>query len=357
MSRIGKVLERISAAGLDGLLLMKDANIRYVSGFTGSESYLLLSLEKKVFITDSRYTEQAEQECPDFEVVRYQNPHCSLEETIKEKTLEMGIKKLGFEKDYVTYEIYENISQALDETVLVPVLGIVEGVRSVKEEKEIALVQKAAQIADQAFNVIIGLIKPGITEQELETELEYILKKQGASGPSFPSIVAGGPRSSLPHAIPSQRVIQKGDFVLFDFGARFEGYCSDMTRTVVVGEPSVKQQEIYQIVKKAQESALNAVQPGIKGRDLDGVARKVIEDAGYGDLFGHGLGHGVGLEIHEEPSVSVKSEKILEPGNIITIEPGIYLPDWGGVRIEDTVVVREEGCEVLTEFTKELLVV
>ncbi|MGI6065907.1 MAG: M24 family metallopeptidase [Bacillota bacterium] len=353
MGRIEKVLERISAAELDGLLLMKDANIRYVSGFTGSESYLLLSAEKKVFITDSRYTEQAKLECPGFEIIQYH----SLEETIKEKTWEMGIKKLGFEKDYVTYEVYEKISQVLEETEPVPILGIVEGVRSVKEEREIALVKKAAQIADQAFKVIIELVKPGITEQELEMELEYELKKQGASGPSFPSIVAGGPRSSLPHAVPSSRVIEKGDFVLFDFGACFEGYCSDMTRTVVVGEPSVKQQEIYQIVQKAQESALNAVQPGIKGKDLDMVARKVIEDAGYASFFGHGLGHGVGLEIHEEPSVSVKSEKVLEPGNIITIEPGIYLPDWGGVRIEDTVVVREKGCEILTGFTKELLVV
>ncbi|MEL7563860.1 MAG: Xaa-Pro peptidase family protein [Dehalobacterium sp.] len=354
-TRIDKVLKVMEDHEVDALFLMRKANIRYVSGFTGTDSYVVLAKHARIFITDSRYTEQAEQECPEFEIYQHRNGS-TLEDTVAQICWKFRIKKLGFEQDFITFEIYDKINNALDEIEFIPTSGIVENVRAVKGSSEIKLIERAAQIADDAFTDILGFIKPGITEMDIERELEYLIKKKGALSVSFPTIVASGPRSSLPHAIPTDRKIQRGDFITLDFGALYEGYCSDMTRTVVMGEPSAKQKEIYQIVREAQEAGVKAVRAGVRGIDGDKFARDVIEKAGYGEYFGHGLGHGIGLEIHEEPNLNKRNEKMLCAGSVVTVEPGIYLPHWGGVRIEDSVVVTADGCEILTHSSKDLIV-
>ncbi len=355
MNRLEKLGKRIKVEDLDGIFLIKDSNIRYITGFTGSDSYAVISEISRGFITDSRYTEQAESECKGFEVIRWRSPAPGLIETIQSTCNRYGIKRLGFEKDWVTFDLYEKLSNGLNGIVLVPTLGLVEGIRYIKDESEIECIRKAARIADEAFEEILEFIKPGVTEKDIERELQYTIKKKGAEDIGFPTIVASGRRSSLPHAIPSDRKIEKGDFITLDFGAMYKGYRSDMTRTVVVGEADGKQKEIYDIVKAAQAEGEKAIKAGVSGRVPDDCARGYIKAAGYGDFFGHGLGHGVGLDIHEEPFMSSSCEKTLAEGNVITVEPGIYLPDWGGVRIEDTVLVKADGIEILTKSSKELI--
>jgi Xaa-Pro aminopeptidase len=357
-TRLEKVYQVMEENKVDGLFLMRDANIRYVSGFTGGDSFVFLLPPKKVFITDSRYTEQAEKECPGFEIVQHRGEYPNFEETIARLSNEYHIRKIGFEQDFVTFEIYDKLRLALDErTELVPTSGLVESVRFIKDEGEIACIKKAAQIACAAFTHVVNLIKPGLREKDIEVELEYQMKKNGASKPAFATIVASGPRGSLPHAQPSERIMRMGDLITMDFGAVYQGYCSDITRTISLGEPGNRQKEVYQIVKEAQEAGLKAVRSGIEGRMADKAAREVIEKAGFGSCFGHGLGHGVGLEIHEEPALNNNCRKMLAAGAVVTVEPGIYIPDWGGVRIEDTVLVTGEGCEVLTPVSKELICV
>lgn len=354
-TRSDKVLKGMGDHGVDALFLMRKANIRYVSGFTGTDSYVILSPQGRIFITDSRYTEQAEQECPEFEIFQHRND-TSLEETVALICRKYNIKKLGFEQDFITFGIYDKIRKDLVGIDFIPTWGIVENVRSVKESSEIKLIKMAAQIADDAFKDILSFIKPGSRESDVERELEYLLKKKGAFSVSFPTIVASGPRSSLPHAFPTDRQIKMGDFITLDFGALYEGYCSDMTRTVVIGEPNAKQKEIYEIVRKAQEAGVRAVRAGVRGIDADQFARDVIEKAGYGKYFGHGLGHGIGLEIHEEPNLNKRNQKALPAGAVVTVEPGVYLPNWGGVRIEDSVLVTPDGCEILTHSSKDLII-
>lgn len=355
MNRIQKLAGKLKEARLDGILLLKDSNIRYISGFTGSESYVVISANSNTFITDSRYTEQAEAECSGFEVVRWRSPALGLTETIQKVCEAKGIKNLGFEQDKVTYEFYEKLEKGLPGVKLTPTRGLVEDIRYVKDKEEIECIRTAAQIADEAFTELLGILKAGVTEKDMERELQYLIKKKGAEDIGFPTIIASGKRSSLPHAIPSDKKIEKGDLVTFDFGAMYKGYRSDITRTIVVGKADEKQKEIYNIVKMAQEKGVKALKAGISGKVPDDCARGYIREAGYGDFFGHGLGHGVGLDIHEEPFMSTNCERVLEAGNVITVEPGIYLPDWGGVRIEDTVLVKEEGIEILTKFSKELI--
>ncbi len=357
MKRVEQLRARLKKENLDGILLLKDSNIRYVSGFTGSDSYVIMAPQENIFITDSRYTEQAAAECPGFEIVRWRAPAPGLPETIQAVCSRLGIQKLGFEKDRVTYELYEKLSKGLNGIQLIPVSGLVEGIRYVKDVHEVACIRKAAAMADEAFTEILGFIRPGVSEKAVERELQYAIKKQGADDIGFPIIVASGKRSSLPHATPTDKQIESGDFVTLDFGAMYRGYRSDMTRTIIVGQATDKQENIYGIVKAAQEAAEAAIKAGVSGKTPDDCARGYITEAGYGAHFGHGLGHGVGLDIHEEPFMSPSCERILEAGNVITVEPGIYLPDWGGVRIEDTVLVTAEGIEILTKASKELIIV
>lgn len=355
MNRIEGLKERLKAENLDAILLLNDSNIRYISGFTGSDSYVVISKDANAFITDSRYTEQAEAECKSFEIIRWGRPLLGLHETIQSHCEKQGIKKLAFERDHVNYGMYEKLSKALPEVELVPTSNLVEDLRGIKDEEEIACMRKAAAIADAAFTEILKYIKPGVSEMDIERELQYLIKKLGAEDVGFPSIIASGKNSSLPHAIPGQKKIELGDFVTLDFGATYKGYRSDMTRTIIVGAANDKQKEIYDIVKMAQELASKAIKAGVNCKVPDTAARDHISNAGYGQNFGHGLGHGVGLDIHEEPYLSPAAEKCLEKGNVVTVEPGIYLPNWGGVRIEDTVVVLEDGIEVLTKSSKELI--
>lgn len=357
MQRIEAVLAIMAEKQMESLFITREANIRYLSGFTGGDSFLLLAPQAKLLITDSRYIEQAARECPGFEVVRYRSPMPNLEETLQSRMRQLGITRLGFEADSLTYDVYARIATALAGIEFIPTDGIVAAVRLCKDQKEIDCIRQAAWIADQAFARIIGIIQPGVTEMEIARELDYLMKKGGASDTSFQTIIASGANSSLPHAIPSLRQIQRGDLITMDFGAVFQGYCSDITRTVVVGEASPRQREIYDLVLRAQAAGLAAVKAGIRARDVDQAARQVIEAAGFGDYFGHSLGHGVGLEIHELPTLSGKCDQVLAAGMVATVEPGIYLPEWGGVRIEDTVAVTADGCEILTKTPKDLLIV
>lgn len=350
MDRIYKLRQALSERQLDGMLILQPENRRYLSGFTGSSAALLITAEKALLFTDFRYLEQAKLQAPQFEVVRHEQV---MWDSIVPYT--NALAQVGFEQDFVSFALHETLTEKFN-CRLVPVGTLLEELRLVKDEAELDKLQKAAELADAAFKHILSFIKPGMTERQIALELEFYMRQKGASGPSFDFIVASGSRSSLPHGVASDKVIQKGDYVTMDFGCIFDGYCSDITRTVVVGKPSDRQREIYQIVLEAQLAALDGIKPGKTGQEVDRIARDIIGAKGYGDYFGHGLGHGVGLAIHEEPRLSPSGMRVLEPGMVVTDEPGIYLPEWGGVRIEDTVVLTGNGARRLTNSSKDLIV-
>ncbi|MBM7613992.1 M24 family metallopeptidase [Alkaliphilus hydrothermalis] len=348
--RVNKVRNLLDEKNLDAILLYKPENRRYIAGFTGSNGYILITKEKAIFITDFRYTIQASEQCQGFEIVEMNN-HNPLSDVLKSYSL----KRLGIEEEHVSYGQFLEFSEKLPEVEFVPLKGTLTTIRSIKTEDEIELIAKAAEITDEAFEHIMKYIKPGMKETEVALELEVFMKKKGASALSFESIVASGVRSSLPHGKASDKVIEKGDMITLDFGCVYKGYCSDMTRSFVMGEATDKQKEIYYGVLEAQEASLKAVRPGITGIELDKIARDIITEKGYGENFRHGLGHGVGIEVHELPHVNARGTVAMEPGAVITIEPGIYVPHYGGVRIEDLVVVTEDGYRVLSKSTKELI--
>ncbi len=353
INRLHELRAAVAAAGLDALLILRPENRAYITGFTGSAGWVAVTAEKAYLITDFRYIEQATQQAPHFEIVR-QTADAGV--VLAEKMQELGLKRLGFERDYVTVALYDGLKAALAGVELIPTNQMVEELRQVKDAHERDLMQRASEIAEHAFLHILNLIKPGISEREIALEMEHYMRKLGADGLAFDTIVASGTRSSLPHGRASAKLIAKGDFITMDFGALYQGYCSDMTRTVVVGQPSDKQREIYAIVLDAHMQALNAVRPGPLGREIDAIARQVISDKGYGEFFGHGLGHGVGKVVHEGPSCGARGETALRPGHVITIEPGIYIPNWGGVRIEDMVMVTEDGFHNFNRTSKQLII-
>jgi len=347
--RLEKIREAIAAEGLDGLLVTQPENRRYLSGFTGSAGVLLITADAAIIATDFRYYEQVERECPLFTLAKIKDKFTTL---LPELLAETGVKKLGFESEHLTVAQYEEWQKAAEGVEWVPTKGMVEKLRMVKEPGELEAIRKAVALADEAFAHICEFIRPGMTEKEVAWELEAYMRQRGAEKLAFDIIVASGPNGALPHARASDRVIQEGEPIVMDLGCVVNGYCSDLTRTVVLGEPSERFQEIYGIVLKAQEEAERRIKAGMSGKEADALARQVIEEAGYGENFGHGLGHGVGLAVHEKPTANKLSEDILEAGAVITVEPGIYIPGWGGVRIEDMVVVREDGVEVLTKASK-----
>lgn len=349
--RIQKLREAMLKKGIDGVLLVGDPNRNYMSGFTGDESFSIITLNKALFITDSRFTEQARQQVKDYEIVQYKN---SFADFLGKMTKELNIKKLGFEEDVLSYSTY-NSYKAKVEAEMIALDGMVEGLRIIKDKEELQCIKEAAQIADKAFDHMLKFIKAGMTEREIGLELEFTMKKLGAKDLSFPSIVASGERSCLPHGQATDKIVKEGDFLTLDFGCVYKEYCSDMTRTVVIGKPSDKMVEIYNIVLEAQEKALKAFRAGVTGAQVDKVARDVIKEHGYGENFGHGLGHGVGRQIHEAPRVSPLGNTVLESGMVVTDEPGIYIPGFGGVRIEDLLAITEEGCEVLSKSPKNLI--
>ncbi len=333
------------------ILITSYANRRYYSGFSGSSGILVIAPDLRILITDSRYTTQAQRQAPHFNVVEASDFPAKLGEILQTKPMET----IAFEAEDLSWGSYQKFARALT-AKLVPLEDLAK-LRAVKSSLEIERITRAAQITDEALGRLLGMLKVGMTEFEAVAEFEYQLRQLGADL-AFPTIVASGHNSALPHAQPGERRFAPGDFVVIDCGASWQGYCSDMTRTVVVGqEPTVQMREIYQLVLQAQLAGIAAVRPQIGCRELDSLVRSIIEEGGYGYAFGHGLGHGVGLEIHEEPRLSPKGEGQLAPGMIITVEPGIYLPHCFGVRIEDLLVVGPRGAQVLSGTTKELLCV
>jgi len=352
MEKLAKLRQALEEHQIDALLITSGYNRRYITDFTGTAGVAVVSKDQAIFITDFRYTEQATKQISGFEIVQHTKP---LIEEVGVQLEKMGVKNVGFEKDDMSYALYESYKKAVN-AELIPVSGLVEKIRLIKTPQEIKIIKAAADIADAAFEHIISFIAPGKTELEVSNELEFFMRKQGASSSSFDIIVASGLRSALPHGVASDKVIAKGDFVTLDFGALYNGYISDITRTVAVGEPSEKLKEIYQIVLDAQLLSLEKVKPGMTGIEADAVARDYIKSKGYGEAFGHSLGHGIGLEVHEGPGLSFRSETVLEENMVVTIEPGIYVPGVGGVRIEDDIVMTATGNEKLTHSTKELLI-
>ena len=351
--RLTALRAALGAQHLDALFVIRGTNLRYLTGFTGADSFALITPSRAFFITDSRYTEQASQECPLCEVVPWRDPYASLPETLRRLTQREGVLRLGFEKRFVNYGLYEELAAELSGVALVPTEHLVEGLRYVKDTEEQQALRRAAEVADRAFAKLVPFLAPGRTEREVAAELEYILRREGAEGIAFDPIVASGPHSSMPHAVPSNRALERGDFLTLDFGAQWGGYRSDMTRTVVIGKASPRQRELYARVLASQQAGLGALRSGVPGNEVDAASRRVLE--GQEGIFSYGVGHGVGLDIHEEPFMKKSCTRLLEPGCIVTVEPGLYLPGEGGIRIEDTAMVREEGCEVLTRSSRELL--
>jgi Xaa-Pro aminopeptidase len=350
-SKLEKLRNKFDKLGVDAILVKESNNYKYLSGFGGTSATLFISKNKQVLITDFRYIERSTKEAPDFEIV---NQGSSIYDVINSLIKEENITNLGFEDTHTTYSDYGVISEKLN-AKLVPIKDTIEVIRRVKYEEELECLRKAESIGDQAFTHILGFIKEGVTELEIALELEFFMRRAGANGLSFDSIVASGINSSMPHAVPSDKKVEKGDFVTMDFGCIYKGYCSDMTRTIVVGKATDKQKEIYNTVLNAQLSALRTIKSGLEGKFVDSIAREIISDAGYGDCFGHGLGHCVGLEIHENPRFSPADSTVFEENMVVTVEPGIYIPGFGGVRIEDMVIVKNDGYVNLTSSPKELI--
>ncbi len=339
----------------EGIILTSPYNMRAASGFSGGEGYVVISEKKNYIIVDSRYTGIASEEAfRGFEVREY-GPSAPLGEMLRAIAREHGMERLVFEDGFVTVAGLEKLKKYLPDAEFIPARNKIDILRTIKTKSELELIEKAEQIGIDAFNYVLGLIKPGVTESYIAAELEYFMKSHGAEKTSFDTIVLSGSRCALPHGKPGENIIEENEPVLMDFGCVYKGYCSDMTRTVVAGKATEEFKEIYSVVKEAQEAGLSAIKPGVLGRDADAAARRVIEEGGYGKYFGHALGHGVGILIHELPILSPKSEIILSPGMVVSCEPGIYIYGRTGVRIEDLVVVTEEGCRNLTPLTKELI--
>ncbi|WP_299088029.1 Xaa-Pro peptidase family protein [uncultured Metabacillus sp.] len=353
MIKLEKIRNRFKELSIDGLLITSKFNRRYMTGFTGTSGVAVISLDKAVFITDFRYTEQAAKEVEGYEIVKHTKP---IIEEVTAVVKQLGIKRLGFEQDHLTYQAYASYKNALTDTEFLPVSGAVEKLRLIKSSAEIKILKEAAEIADAAYKHILTFVKPGLKEIEVANELEFFMRKNGAESSSFDMIVASGYRSALPHGVASNKEIEKGDFVTLDFGAYYKGYCSDITRTFAIGQPSDELKNIYAIVLEAQMRGMNGINPGMSGKEADALTRDYITEQGYGEYFGHSTGHGLGMEVHEGPALSFRSDTILEPGMVVTVEPGIYIAGLGGVRIEDDTVITESGNESLTHSPKDLII-
>ena len=354
MKNIEKYQSLLASGEVDALLLTSEYNRLYAAQYGVAEGVAVVTKEGAYYFTDSRYIEAAENNLPGF-TVRMTHPGSSEVERINEVIGEHTIKKLGFEENDMTYGDYLRYNEALH-AVLVPMQAKIDAFRATKESWEIELMRKAQAITDQTFSELCKIIQAGMTEKELEAELLYRLYKHGAEGPSFDPIVVSGPNTSLPHGVPGERKLDFGDFITMDFGCIYGGYCSDMTRTVALGFVSEEMDKVYKTVLKAQLAGIAATKAGVAGRDIDGAARKVIADAGYGDYFGHGYGHSLGILIHEAPNANTRNDQPMPAGAVVSAEPGIYLPGKFGVRIEDMAAITETGCENLTKSLKSLTI-
>jgi Xaa-Pro aminopeptidase len=352
--RIAALVDGLSAAHLDGLLLTGLSNIRYLTGFSGTSALLVVTPRDVVFITDFRYQTQVVEEVGD--IARIIIEPSSLWTGLWQQLAALSSAQvLGFETAHIQHRDFQRLVEAGARWQWRPTVDLVETLRERKDDGEIARIREAADVATRALERTLPDVHVGMSELQVAGVLEKALRDEGSEGFPFPSIVAGGPRSALPHARSSSRALEKGDFLLMDFGAEVGGYCSDMTRTVVMGSASEEHRVVYDVVRVANERAAKGVRAGMSGRDADAIARQYIERAGYGDLFGHSLGHGIGLEVHEAPRLARTAEGTLPEGAVVTIEPGVYRPGWGGVRIEDDVVLGAGGPQILTQFPRELI--
>ena len=349
--------EKVRDQGLDAFLLVnvegsEQPNVRYLTGFTGSFSILVVT-EESLFFTDPRYTEQAQNQV-DLPVVEVRGRWVP---QVIEHLKKTGLKRIGIGSARTTIQLFEDLKRTGEGLEFVPVGSPVEELRRVKGEAEIQKIKEAVELTEAGLKWILKRIRPGMTEREVALKLEFWYRKEGAEDVAFELIVAAGPQSAMPHHRPSDQPLQPGEVVLFDIGARVDGYCADITRVVALGEPKKEVKDVYKLVLAANVAGINAIKAGSSGKDVDAQARKVLEEAGLGERFGHGLGHGVGLEVHEGPRLSATSEDNLVAGNVVTVEPGVYFPGKFGIRIEDLVVVSEDGARVLSEFPKDKLLV
>jgi Xaa-Pro aminopeptidase len=352
--RLAALAQALSSAHLDGLLLTSLPNIRYLTGFSGTSALVIVTPRELVFITDFRYKTQAADEVGD--LARLSVEPASLWTGLWQLMPSLGpLEVLGFESAHLLHRDFQRLLEAGSRWQWRPTVDLVEQLRETKDADEVRLIRAAARIATTALERTLPQLRVGMTELAVAGVLEKALRDEGSEGFPFPSIVASGPRSALPHARSSSRVIESGDYLLLDFGAEYHGYCADVTRTVVLGRANDEQRAIYSIVREANETASSTVRAGMRGREADALARGFIESRGFGPEFGHSLGHGLGLEVHEAPRLARTSEVPLTAGAVVTIEPGIYRPGWGGVRIEDDVHLAPGGPELLTHFTHELL--
>ena len=355
-SRLDALRAKFESSGIDGILIGSDENRRYVSGFTGTAGNLIITADAAVLATDFRYIEQAGQQSPDFRVLRVMGGGS---DWLTNLLSELGVRRLGFESQHMTVATHERLSGVFaeagngDGVSLVSTAGLVEELRSVKDEAEMALLQRAIDISDKAFEEVSQVLKDGMTEREVAWLLERTMRELGADSVSFPTIVAAGPNAALPHHRADDTPLRNGQPLIIDMGARYQGYCSDLSRSLCIGgDEDDTFRKVYSTVLRAQQTAIDAVRSGMTAGEADGLARAVIEEAGYGKEFGHSLGHGVGLEIHERPGVGPNSPVVLEDGMPFTIEPGIYISGWGGVRIEDIVVLEQGRARVISHAPK-----
>lgn len=347
-----KIRRYLDDHNLDGLLVTHLPNIRYLTGFTGSTATVLVTESETFFITDARYVVQAEREVRG-RVVKVENTY---PETVGEVITGVRLRRVGFESAHMTHKQLRALFDRVPEPIMfVPTEGAVESLRMVKDPEEIQAIRRAVEMTSEVFEQFVEEIRPGVRERDLAVELEYRLRRRGADKLSFDIIIASGERSALPHGVASEKRIARG-FVVCDVGIVLDGYCSDMSRTVHVGNPDSRAREIYDIVLSAQLNCEQRLRGGMKSQEIDALTREVIAGRGYGEYYAHGTGHGIGLEVHEAPRVSKTADGQVPAGAVITVEPGIYLPGWGGVRIEDVVVVTETGGEVLTPTPKELMI-
>lgn len=353
MEKLVKLRETFDELGIDGILITDAMNRRYLTDFTGSAGTVIVTKTDAYLLVDFRYVSQANTQATNFTVKKIDR--AIIYEEISALSEHFGIKKLGFEQQHQSFFYYSQLLKSI-KVDLVPLSNVVEKLRMYKNESEIAILKKAAEISDAAFAHILTFIRPGRTEIEISNELEFHMRKLGATSSSFDIIIASGVRSALPHGVASGKIVEQGDMITLDFGAYYQGYCSDMTRTIAVGEPNPKMKEIYAIVHDALENALSSIKVGMTGKEADALTRNLISDKGYGDKYGHGMGHGIGLYIHEDIFMNPTCEQHIEEGMVLTVEPGIYIPNLGGVRIEDDIIMKKDGIEIITKSPKELII-
>jgi Xaa-Pro aminopeptidase len=342
-ARLGKLFQSFGKQGIDGLLVSSWPNVTYLSGFKGTESWIFVSPKGLYFITDSRYSEQAKEEAPGFKVILREQPVTKI---VADLVRKLKLKKIGFESSIVTHSFYKALEKNVGADFIKPVDGLVELLRIIKDRSEIEKLRKSADIAVKGFHYTRQTVRPGMTEREVQGRLEYYTKSIGSEKPAFELIIAAGPRASMPHCMSNETKIK--DMLLVDMGCVWEGYHSDLTRPLFLGRMTPLQKKVNGIVWDAQRAGIRKAGPGVKAGEVDAACRNFIRKKGYAKYFGHGTGHGVGLEIHEDPGVGPRSETVLKPGMVITVEPGIYLPGKFGVRIEDMVLITEKGHDVLT---------